>query len=169
MIAAPLILTLKLDPASFALFERLRLLHFPPERNQIPAHLTLFHHLPGTQEEAVKGDLRRICRDTGPFPMEVVEVMALGRGCAFRLRSPVLEDLRDRLASLWDDWLIPQDRQGFRPHVTVQNKADPKQAKDTLAALRAGFTPFPVMGQGLLLWRYMNGPWEKRAEIAFRG
>ena len=29
-----------------AAFDRLRTAHFPPERNQLAAHLTLFHHLP---------------------------------------------------------------------------------------------------------------------------
>ena len=46
---APLILTLKLDQASFTRLDALRQAHFPPERNWLSAHLTLFHHLPGDQ------------------------------------------------------------------------------------------------------------------------
>ena len=44
---APLILTLELDERSFAFFGAQRRRYFPPERNFIPAHLTLFHALPG--------------------------------------------------------------------------------------------------------------------------
>src|ERR1700712_5017184 len=44
---APLILTLALHGEDQARFDRLRIAHFPPERNLIPAHITMFHHLPG--------------------------------------------------------------------------------------------------------------------------
>lgn len=168
MYAEPLILTLKLDAASFRLFDDLRRAHFPAERNLIPAHVTLFHHLPGPQAEAIRGDLRRVCRDTEPFPIEVNAIKSLGRGVAYHLRSRALDELRDRLSDLWFDWLLPQDRQGFRPHVTVQNKVEPKLAKETLTLLQAGFTPFTARGEGLLLWRYLGGPWESVAETPFR-
>ena len=46
----PLILTLALDDLSFARFDALRREHFPPTLNRIPAHVTLFHHLPGEEE-----------------------------------------------------------------------------------------------------------------------
>jgi hypothetical protein len=49
----PLILTLKMDRESFSRFEGLRQAHFPPHRNFIPAHLTLFHHLPGDDPGAI--------------------------------------------------------------------------------------------------------------------
>ncbi len=56
----PLIVAAALDEGAFAWFEDLRQTHFPPSRNQVPAHLTLFHALPGEQEafiaEALKGD-----------------------------------------------------------------------------------------------------------------
>jgi hypothetical protein len=47
--SAPLILTRSLDEASFAEFNQLRRLHFPPERNHTPGHCTLFHKLPGAE------------------------------------------------------------------------------------------------------------------------
>lgn len=166
---APVILTLKLDPESFARFDGLRRMYFPPERNLIPAHVTLFHHLPGTRLPELKDDIRRVCRDMAPFPVEVAGLKSLGRGVAYMLRSRPLEELRDRLADLWADWLIPQDRQGFRPHVTVQNKVEPGVAKETLERLSAGFRPSTVTGEGLLLWRYRDGPWDPAGEIGFRG
>ena len=54
----PLILTLVLDAASQAFFDRLRRQHFPPERNVLDAHLTLFHALDGEQEQAILADIR---------------------------------------------------------------------------------------------------------------
>ena len=42
----PLILTLALNPTAEEYFTRLRDRYFPPERNFLKVHLTLFHHLP---------------------------------------------------------------------------------------------------------------------------
>ena len=35
---------------------------------------------------------------------------------------------------------------------------------DTLAE---EFTPFEGVGEGLLLWRYLGGPWDLEAEFGF--
>ena len=43
---APLIVTALLGRADHAWLDGERQRHFPPERNQLPAHLTLFHQLP---------------------------------------------------------------------------------------------------------------------------
>ncbi len=93
----------------------------------------------------------------------------LGRGVAFTLRSPELARLRERLAAAWRPWLGAQDRQPFRPHVTVQNKVAPDAARALHAELSAGFAPFAAQGRGLLLWRYLGGPWEAELEAPFAG
>ena len=49
----PLILTLMLDAGTQAWLEALRRAHFPPGRNLVPAHVTLFHALPGAEGDAV--------------------------------------------------------------------------------------------------------------------
>ena len=46
----PLIVTALLDEVAQERFDRLRREHFPPERNQLDAHLTLFHRLPDDPE-----------------------------------------------------------------------------------------------------------------------
>ena len=53
----------------------------------------------------------------------------MGRGVAYRLDSPALPALRRELASEWSKWLTPPDSQRFQPHVTVQNKVDPTEAR----------------------------------------
>ena len=50
----PLILSLKLDQASFDALEVLRQQYFPRARNFLSAHVTLFHQLPGEQETQIK-------------------------------------------------------------------------------------------------------------------
>lgn len=167
--AAPLILTLALDPVAFGRFDRMRRAHFPPERNLIPAHLTLFHHLPSAEAAAIQSTLADVAAREAAMPLEVEGVRSLGRGVAFNLRSAELARLRGRLAAAWRDWLGPQDRQGFRPHVTVQNKVSNEAARQLHAQLEAAFVPFAVTGTGLLLWRYLGGPWDLMLEAPFAG
>lgn len=167
--AAPLILTLEMDPASFARLDALRRAHFPPERNHLPAHLTLFHALPGARLEEVSANLAVLAAQTPPPALRFTGLRSLGRGVAFTVESAPLTHLRGFLAGAWHDALTPQDRQSLRPHVTVQNKADPAAARALLAELQAGFTPWDGRGEALLLWHYRGGPWEAAARFPFGG
>jgi hypothetical protein len=101
------------------------------------------------------------------FPLRVTGLRNLGRGVAYLLHSPELDALRGALARSWQPWLTPQDRSRHSPHVTVQNKVLPAQARELLAHLQAGFVPYDVTARGLALWRYLGGPWEPVAELPF--
>lgn len=162
-------MTALLDPEAQAAFEALRRAHFPPERNHIPAHVTLFHHLPGSLVAEVRRDLAAIAGAASPPPVEVREVRSTGRGVAYRLHSPALEAARAELAARWAGLLTPQDRHGFRPHVTVQNKVPAETARQTQALLAAGFRPWTTRVVAFGLWRYLGGPWEALARVPFRG
>ena len=164
----PLILTLALDDEAQARFDALRRAHFPPERNHLAAHVTLFHALPGEAEAAAREDLQRAA-ERPPFQVRVNRVRSLGRGVAFDLDSAELTALRGRLAAGWEHQLTPQDRAWHRAHVTVQNKVAPESARALLAELAAGFVPYEVQASGLALWRYLGGPWEPLGRFAFRG
>ncbi len=157
---APLILTLALDERSFAFFDAERRRYFPAARNLIPAHVTLFHHLPGRCLPDIASTLTAIARQHGAFSVAVTALYPLGRGVAYALESSALTHLRAALAERWRPWLTPQDAQRFQPHVTIQNKADPAQARALLKRLAETFTPFTVTAEGLHLWRYLGGPWE---------
>ncbi len=163
---APLILTLELAQPAQDLFQSLRDRHFPPERNVVPAHVSMFHALPSVEAPAILRRLR-VMDHTRP-PVRVEAPFLLGRGVGFRLNSPALSALRGGLARDWTPWLSPQDRQGYRAHVTVQNKVSPEEARSTLQRLAAGFVPFDTEGAALRLWRYLGGPWEalERIELA---
>ena len=164
--SAPLVVTLLLDPASQAFFDRLRAQHFPRERNVLAAHVTLFHALPGEHLDAVDGDLRTAA-DRAAFDVAVTGLRLLGGGVAYVLDSGELAGVRDRLAATWEPWLTRQDRQRLSAHVTVQNKVEPPVARELRDRLAAGFTPHAVPARGLGLWRYLGGPWEPLAEHPF--
>lgn len=131
--------------------------------------MSLFHHLPGSELDAVKRRLKAICGQVPPPPVLVAEVRSIGRGVAYRLRSPALVDVRAELANGWATLLIAQDREGFQPHVTVQNKVTGAEAKATLDRLAAGFAPFETRAVGIAIWRYLGGPWEALGSVGFRG
>lgn len=166
---APLILSLGLDAASFARLNALRQAHFPPERNVLDAHLTLFHALPGAMAAEIAANLATLAAGTPPPPLRFTGLRSLGRGVAFTVESEPLTRLRGLLAGAFHGVLGAQDRQGFRPHVTVQNKADPAAARALLATLQAEFSPWEGSGTALLLWHYRGGPWERAGVFPFSG
>ncbi len=165
----PLIVTALFEPAAQAHFEALRRAHFPAGRNFIPAHVTLFHHLPGSELAAVRTRIKRLCGEFAPVPVSVAAVQFTGNGVSYRLHAPLLDAIRDDLADAWATLLIPQDRNGFRPHVTIQNKAEAGAARQLHAQLAAAFAPWPTRIVALTVWRYLGGPWEALGQTALRG
>lgn len=165
---APIIVAAWLAAEDQAWLDKLRAEHFPPERNQLAAHLTMFHHLPPSAEGELKQRLAEEARAPTP-EASLSELMSLGRGVALRIRSPGLEAVRARLRDGFAGLLTPQDAGGWRPHVTIQNKVTPKKANETLALLRPGFRPRPLRIKGLAAYWYRGGPWESLARYAFRG
>ena len=132
----PLILTLELDPNSFGWLDDLRRKHFPPERNVLSAHLTLFHKLDLSQIAAIGAALRD---RPAIIPLSFSGLRSLGGGVAITVTSPALLALRAKLVAAVDGDLTAQDRQGFRPHVTIQNKVAPKVARALASSLEQGF------------------------------
>ena len=164
----PLILTAELDPGSAALLQRLRDRHFPAELNIVPAHLTLFHHLPGAELAGVTAALAEVGRAEVPIPFRAGPLRFLGRGVAIGIEAAALGAVRAGLAARWAAWLTPQDRQPFRAHVTIQNKAPPAEARALLASLQASGLEIEGAIRGLELWHYRGGPWEKAGAFPFR-
>jgi 2'-5' RNA ligase len=165
-LGAPLVVTLLLDGVAQERFDRLRAAHFPPERNRLAAHVTLFHALPGEHLTAVRDELGTAAHRP-PFQVAVTGVRFLGRGVALDLAATELTALRASLAAAFGPWLTRQDRQWSRPHVTVQNKVEPAVARALQADLSAEFRPESVTARGLGLWRYLGGPWAAEAEFPF--
>ena len=95
--------------------------------------------------------------------------MDLGGGVAFRTVSPELDAIRRELAEDFFGLLGAQDAGGWRPHVTIQNKVNPKEARALKTTLESEFRPRPLEISGLGLHRYLCGPWERIAVYPFRG
>jgi 2'-5' RNA ligase len=164
---APIIVSALFGRADQAWFDGLRREHFPPERNQLDAHLTLFHHLPPSAADELKHRLGRATRGVRAPLARVAGLMSLGRGVAFRIEAPELVRLRAELADGFAGLLTPQDAGGWRPHVTVQNKVTPAVAKLLLAQLQRDFRPREVEIAGLAAWWYRGGPWEPLSRHMF--
>ncbi len=164
----PFVLTLEMDGEAFAAFEALRRRHYAPERNLVPAHVTLFHRLPGERSREIKALLRVVASAEKPIEVEVGEARALARGVAVFLDAPRLHSLRERLAAEWWLWLEDRDRAGFRPHITIQTTESDAEARRTRKSLSRSTLPRRLRAVGLHLWRYRDGPWEHADLFPFR-
>ena len=166
--AGALIVTAEIGQRDFSWLEGLRRAHFPTERNQVPAHLTMFHALPPSAESEVRARLASLAKDRPP-KATIDGLMNLGGGVAYRVVSPDLDRMREELAEGLHGLLSAQDSAGWRPHVTIQNKVAPKIARALIATLERNFVPRPLAIGGLMLHRYLDGPWETIARYPFRG
>jgi hypothetical protein len=166
---APIIITAEMGKADQAWANGLRRAHFPPERNFLDAHITLFHHLPPGHLPEIKSRLAALASECPPPVAHLSEVMLLGRGVAYRIDSPELLAIRDELAHEFRGLLIPQDQARPRLHITVQNKVEPPVAKALHAQLAAEFTQRPLAIAGLAALYYRGGPWENIGRWSFRG
>ena len=95
--------------------------------------------------------------------------MDLGGGVAFRVVSTDLDVIRRDLTLDFRGLLSAQDSGGWRPHVTIQNKVAPKDARALIAKLERDFRPVPLGIAELGLHRYLGGPWERLETYSFRG
>jgi hypothetical protein len=166
--AGALIVTAEMGAEEFAWLDSLRRRHYPAERNQLPAHLTMFHALPPSAEAELRGRLAAIASERPPHAM-IAGLMDLGSGVAFRIVSDELDRIRDRVAGDLHGLLGAQDSGGWRPHVTVQNKVTPKLSRALMSEMETNFRTRPLPITGLSLHRYLGGAWERLATYAFRG
>jgi hypothetical protein len=151
----------------FAWADALRRRYFPQKRNILPAHITLFHHLPPSAAPELVSRIKAMVR--GPRPAaEVTGVINLGGGVALRVESPELLAMRMELADAFHGLLTAQDQQRPRLHITIQNKVEPRVARDLYEELSRSFRPRFLQIAGFGLWRYMGGPWEPLASALFR-
>lgn len=166
---APLIVTADLPPDIHRWATRLRTAHYPPERNLLEAHVTLFHALPPGSEDEVRDRLARLAAECPPLAARLDGVMSLGAGTALRLTSPDMLALRGDLAAQFHGLLTSQDTHEPRLHITVQNKVSPQAARDLQRRLSAEIEPRAFTFPGLALHRYRGGLWEFVKRWAFRG
>lgn len=164
----PIIVTAELGPEDQASFDRLRRRHFPPERNLLAAHLTMFHAIPPSALDEL-GRIVSTLTERAPPRAEAAGIMDLGGGTAVRIVSEDLRDLREEIARRLHGLLSAQDSGGWAPHITVQNKVGRSTARSLQAELRATFEPREIRLRGIGLHHYLGGPWQTIRIYPFRG
>jgi len=165
----PIIMTAMMGKQDLAWADALRREHYPPERNVLPAHITLFHHLPPQALSEIKQAVKDITQYSAPPVTSLQRLIHLGTGVAYQLYSPDLLAMRMELADRFHGLLVAQDQQTPRLHITVQNKVSAKEAKELLTQLSLDFELRPFQIKGLALHHYMDGPWQNIGEWPFRG
>lgn len=166
--AGALIVTAELAAPDFAWLDGLRRQHFPPERNQLRAHLTMFHAVPPSGEAELRQILRTLAEARAPRAW-ISGVMNLGGGVALRVASEELDAMRAEIAERLHGLLTAQDSAGWSAHVTIQNKVAPKVSRALIETLGSTYNARPISISGLGLNRYLGGPWESLRTFAFRG
>lgn len=165
---APLLVTAELPPDVLAWADALRREHYPPERNRLRAHVTLFHALPPWVEEElaqVLADLAGIA----PPPARIDGLMKLGGGTALAVESPGMVELHGLIAERMHGLLTAQDRRELRLHVTIQNKVSLEAARALQARLGPVLRPLSFRFRGFGLYAWEEGLWRPIRTIPFRG
>ncbi len=165
----PFIVTAELPPDVLAWADGLRRSHYPPERNHLAAHVTLFHSLAPPLLDELRRVLSRQAGEYAPPRARISGLMSLGGGTAITIESPAMSAIREEIAEHFHGALTAQDVHPPRLHITVQNKVTPAAAK----ALQAELGPvlplrdfaFPALGLHL----YRGPHWESAGRWPFRG
>lgn len=165
---APLLVTAELPSDVLGWADALRRAHYPPDRNRLRAHVTLFHALPPSVEEELVELLGSLAR-TAPPPARIGGLMKLGTGTALSIESPEMVALHDRIADRMHGLLTQQDAQPLRLHVTIQNKVTAQAARGLQADLAPQFQPRTFRFRGFGLYAWEDGLWRPIRLVSFRG
>lgn len=165
----PFIVTASLPDDIFAWANRLRTEHFPPERNFLKAHVTLFHSLASNLFEELKTVLPRFAADAAPPAARLTGLLNFGKGTAIAIKSPGMLAVRERIAEHFHGALTAQDLHEPRLHITVQNKVSKEAAQALQQQLDGTFELKEFAFPGLELHIYRGGPWEHVQSWRFRG
>ncbi len=165
---APLLIIAQLPPDVLAWADGLRRAHYPPERNRLQAHVTLFHALPPSSEPEVRRLLGELAACSPP-PARIEGLMNLGGGTALAVRSAEMVALHGRIADRMHGVLTRQGSQGLRLHITIQNKVGAEIARALQTELSASLQPRDFRFAGFGLHAYEDGLWREIRGFPFRG
>ncbi|MEP1422788.1 MAG: 2'-5' RNA ligase family protein [Erythrobacter sp.] len=162
-------MTAALPPEIQGWADALRREHYPPERNHLHAHVTMFHSFAPSLYEELKGFLPIVTREFAAPEACITGIMDLGKGTAIALQSEPLLALRSLIAEHFHGSLTAQDLHDPRPHITIQNKVTKVEARALQAQLAPAIETRTFAFPALELHLYQNGPWEHIKTCAFRG
>lgn len=166
-IARPLIVTAEIGK-DLGWLDDLRQRNFPPERNQLHAHLTMFHAIPPSAEQEVRHILANFATQPPPRAW-IAGLINLGGGVAFRIASDGLDLIRAEIAERLHGVLTAQDAAGWSAHITIQNKVLPRDSKALMMTIGERYDRRQLDLPALGLHRYLGGPWERLRTYPFRG
>ena len=165
---APLLVTAELPGDVLAWADGLRRTHYPPTRNRLRAHVTLFHALPPSSEGEVRRLLAALAKEPAP-EARLGGLMNLGQGTAIDIHSSGMVAMHGHLAECLSRLLTRQDARKLRLHVTVQNKVTPEAARALQAELRGQLPEWRFRFRGLGLYAWEEGLWRELHVYPFRG
>lgn len=164
----PLLVTAELPLDVLAWADALRRKHYPPERNRLRAHVTLFHALPPSVEAELVQVLSSLSRRAAP-PAWVNGLMKLASGTALAIDSPPMVELHDQISGRLHGLLTQQDTRPLRLHITIQNKVAMEAARALQAELEPAIRPIAFRFRGFGLYAWERGLWREIRVIPFRG
>lgn len=165
----PFIVTAELPSEIFAWANALRRRHYPPERNHLDAHVTLFHNFAPSLREELARLLPDVAAEFAPPRARIIGLMDLGRGTAIAIRSAGMLAVREYIADRFHGALTSQDQYEPRLHITIQNKVTYREANELQRELSASLVERDFAFTGLALHIYRGGPWEAVGRWPFRG
>lgn len=165
---APLLVTAELPDDVLAWADDLRRAHYPPERNRLRAHVTLFHALPPSVEAELVEVLGALAKAPPPAAC-IAGLMKLGTGTAIAIESPEMVDLHGAIAERMHGLLTRQDAQPLRLHVTIQNKVTSQAARALQTDLGPRLEPLSFHFRGFGLYAWEEGLWRLLRVVSFRG
>lgn len=164
-----LLVVAQLPPPVQAWADALRREHYPPDRNRLAAHITLFHGLPPSAADEIHRRLAACTTRTPPLPARFSGLMDLGDGTAIALDCPRLHTLHAELAEQLSGVIQQRDDRPLRPHVTIQAKVGVQEARALQRALADLALPLPFRLHGLATHRWTGDLWAFEREWPFRG
>jgi hypothetical protein len=166
---APFIVTGELPADMLAWADGLRRAHYPPERNKLAAHITLFHAFAPSLRDELIGVLGRYAAEFAPPRARIDGLMDLGGGTALRIHCPALLAVREGIAEHFHGALTAQDQHTPRLHITIQNKVERPIARALQAALAETLEPRAFAFTELGLHIYRTSHWDSLGTWRFRG
>lgn len=164
---APLLVTAELPPDVLAWADAMRRAHYPPERNRLRAHVTLFHALPPSAEGELCRMMAALVRRVPPMA-RIDGLMDLGRGTALLVHCPEVVALHEEMAERLHGLVAQQDAHRLRLHITVQNKVTREEARALQQELAVRLTPRSFAFHGLGLYAWEDGLWRPIRDFPFR-
>lgn len=165
---APLLVVAVLPPPVFVWADAIRRAHYPPTRNRLGAHVTLFHGLPPSAQDEVQRLLAATAASHAPPEARFRGIMDLGQGTAFAIDSPAVEALHAQLADRLTGVIQQKDDRPLRLHVTVQNKVSREVARALQRELATLPLPPPFRLPALATRRWDGEAWRFEREWRFR-